>query len=201
MQAADLQQTHAASILTDFAHLVREPVSAHPGTGLWHPHSVLKIASYSSTPVRAAVPATELTLAERSALQSDRKPSVTLRQVSVGRSSRSELLLSGGTSVGRGGEKVVADLAIASPEALAMPAAWAERHERVILARRRKTLTASTRHQYRRRLDRDLDASMPTTVVKDHVRRIHRSYTYWFLRASQLDNGHANWLEYRQIIF
>ena len=54
-------------------------VSAHPGTGLWHPHGVLKIAAQASTPVRAAVPTTDLTLAKRSAPQSDRKPPVTLR--------------------------------------------------------------------------------------------------------------------------
>ncbi len=46
----------------------------------------------------------------------------------------------------------------------------------VILARRRKTLAASTRHQYRRRLDRDLDAIMALSPGNRHGQRLRKRY-------------------------
>jgi len=46
----------------------------------------------------------------------------------------------------------------------------------VILARRRKTLAASTRHQYRRRLDRDLDTIMALVPRNRHGQRLKKRY-------------------------
>ncbi len=46
----------------------------------------------------------------------------------------------------------------------------------VLLARRRKTLGASTRQQYRRRLDRDLDAIMALSPSNRHGRRLRKRY-------------------------
>ncbi len=46
----------------------------------------------------------------------------------------------------------------------------------VVLARRRKQLTASTRHQYRRRLDRDLDAIMALAPSNRHGQRLRKRY-------------------------
>ncbi len=46
----------------------------------------------------------------------------------------------------------------------------------VILARRRKALAASTRQQYRRRLDRDLDAIMALAPSNQHGRRLKKRY-------------------------
>ncbi len=46
----------------------------------------------------------------------------------------------------------------------------------VLLARRRKTLAASTRGQYRRRLDRDLDAIMALGPTNRHGQRLRKRY-------------------------
>jgi len=46
----------------------------------------------------------------------------------------------------------------------------------VILARRRQTLAASTRHQYRSRLDRDLDAIMALSPTNRHGQRLRKRY-------------------------
>ncbi len=46
----------------------------------------------------------------------------------------------------------------------------------VLLARRRKTLAASTRQQYRRRLDRDLDAIMALSPTNRHGQRLRKRY-------------------------
>ncbi len=46
----------------------------------------------------------------------------------------------------------------------------------VLLARRRKTLGASTRQQYRRRLDRDLDAIMALSPSNRHGQRLRKRY-------------------------
>jgi len=47
---------------------------------------------------------------------------------------------------------------------------------RDVLARRRKTLGASTRQQYRRRLDRDLDAIMALSPSNRHGQRLRKRY-------------------------
>ena len=46
----------------------------------------------------------------------------------------------------------------------------------VLLARRRKILAASTRQQYRRRLDRDLDAVMALSPTHRHGQRLRKRY-------------------------
>jgi transposase len=46
----------------------------------------------------------------------------------------------------------------------------------VIIARRHRTLAESTRREYRRRLDHDLDAIMALTPTNRHGRRLRRRY-------------------------
>lgn len=46
----------------------------------------------------------------------------------------------------------------------------------VIIARRHRTLAESTRREYRRRLDHDLDAVMALTPINRHGRRLRRRY-------------------------
>jgi transposase len=66
--------------------------------------------------------------------------------------------------------------AIGAGDAIFAPRMKALPLRAVVLARRHRTLAESTRHEYRRRLDHDLDAIMALTPANRHDQRLRRRY-------------------------